>query len=123
MDFMDMFRKKEEDQTLERTLMLLTGVGVGVGLMYLLDPSMGRRRRAMIRDSASSAAHQVGESVSGAWDDVSHRAQGLMHETKGMVSVASSSFRLWKAIVESETYSSPRVRWIPAMLVSRSASE
>jgi len=91
MDFMDMFRKKEEDHTLERTFMLLTGVGVGVGLMYLLDPSLGRRRREVIRDKMASAAHQAGESVTGAWEDVSHRAQGLMHETKGMVSDAASA--------------------------------
>jgi len=91
MDFMDMFRKKEEDHTLERTFMLLTGVGVGVGLMYLLDPSLGRRRRALFRDKMASAAHQAGESVGGAWEDVSNRAQGLMHETKGMVSDAASA--------------------------------
>lgn len=32
---------------------VLTGLGVGVGLMYLLDPERGRRRRAHPRSSGA----------------------------------------------------------------------
>jgi uncharacterized membrane protein len=89
-DIKNLFRKQEEDQTLERTFMLLTGVGVGVGLMYLLDPSLGRRRRAMIADQATGLTHRAGDTITGAAQDLSNRAKGLMHETTGMVQGAAS---------------------------------
>lgn len=37
---------------------LLTGIGVGFGLMYLLDPGRGARRRARVRDAAVNAMQQ-----------------------------------------------------------------
>ena len=62
---------------MSRNLLFLSGLGVGLGLMYLLDPNQGARRRALLRDrsdgargqcqrmrrradSSSSSQHQVG---------------------------------------------------------------
>jgi hypothetical protein len=56
---------------------VLTGVGLGAGLVYVLDPVEGRRRRRMIADRAASvvrdskagaarAARQLGSHVEGA---------------------------------------------------------
>jgi hypothetical protein len=38
---------------------LLFGMGLGAALMYLLDPSWGRRRRAQLRAHLESGAQQV----------------------------------------------------------------
>lgn len=38
----------------------LAGIGLGTGLMFFLDPSRGKQRRAMVRDRAKSTSRQVG---------------------------------------------------------------
>jgi uncharacterized membrane protein len=83
MDFSNMFCK-EEDRTLERIFGVVTGLGVGLGMMYLFDPSMGRRRRSLIMDQMSSATHTAGETISGAYEDVSNRTKGMVHEARSM---------------------------------------
>ena len=40
---------------------ILAVVGVGLGLMYLLDPNQGARRRALIRDKAVGMKNDLTE--------------------------------------------------------------
>jgi hypothetical protein len=56
---------------------MLAGAGIGAGLMYLLDPQLGRRRRALARDKAVSLAHQAQEAAEVVGRDMSNRARGL----------------------------------------------
>ncbi len=42
-----------------RTRTLLTGAGLGVGIMYLCDPRIGQRRRAVLREQLANAAHKA----------------------------------------------------------------
>jgi hypothetical protein len=62
---------------MERTVTFLAGVGVGAGLMYVLDPQMGRRRRAHARDKIVHAAHEAQDAAGAVARDVRNRAQGL----------------------------------------------
>src|ERR1700685_4024593 len=48
---------------IENTLAILGAAGLGVGLMYLLDPQQGRRRRAAIAAAAGHAASSTGDAV------------------------------------------------------------
>ena len=57
---------------------VLTGLGIGVGLMYLLDPERGRRRRAHIRDQVAHGTRLAGGAVGATSRDVAHRASGAM---------------------------------------------
>ena len=41
---------------MNRNLLLLGGIGLGAGLMYIFDPDRGRRRRATARDAAAAKA-------------------------------------------------------------------
>lgn len=69
-----------------RPTTLVTGVlalGAGAGLMYLLDPLGGRRRRALVKDKLRHGAHEAGDTVSAAASDVSNRARGLAAEALG----------------------------------------
>jgi uncharacterized membrane protein len=51
--------------------------GLGAGVMYLLDPDRGRRRRAMLRDKAASLVSESTWMAGKTWRDVSHRAEGV----------------------------------------------
>ncbi len=55
----------------------ITGLGAGAGLMYLMDPARGRRRRALIRDRFSSIFSQSGHEFDKAWRDAVNRSHGL----------------------------------------------
>jgi uncharacterized membrane protein len=61
-------------------LLLLGGIGLGAGLMYLLDPNRGRRRRAVMRDTINHAGHLLSRAAGITSRDISHRAQGLWAE-------------------------------------------
>ena len=56
---------------------LLSGVGLGAGLMYLLDPAGGRRRRALVRDKTAHALHKGGGAALKTSRHVGNRAKGL----------------------------------------------
>jgi hypothetical protein len=67
-----------------RTKTLLGSAGLGAGLMYLLDPERGRRRRALLRDKGVSAWRFSERAVSKTSRDVGNRAQGLAASAKGL---------------------------------------
>lgn len=67
---------------MDRTLSLFAGLGLGAGLMYYLDPQLGRRRRAMLRDQVASARNRLNNCLDATWSDVRHRAQGLAAEAR-----------------------------------------
>jgi hypothetical protein len=60
---------------------LLLGMILGAGLMYLLDPERGRRRRALIRDQFVHGAHEL-EDFGG---EVASRARHLRNRARGAV--------------------------------------
>jgi uncharacterized membrane protein len=63
-------------QQTRQAVAALGGLGVGAGLMYLLDPDRGRRRRAMIRDQIVQALHETGDALDAGVRDLNNRAYG-----------------------------------------------
>jgi hypothetical protein len=59
---------------------LMIGAGVGAGLMYLYDPQMGRRRRALTRDRFIRLGHRIDDSIDVTARDFTNRAVGLWAE-------------------------------------------
>jgi hypothetical protein len=62
---------------MNRAAALMVGAGLGAGVMYLLDPDLGRRRRAIARDKAVRLAHETRDAAEVVTRDVQNRAQGL----------------------------------------------
>lgn len=61
----------------------LAGLGIGLGLMYILDPDRGRRRRALVRDKIAHSA-KVGAGRFGATRrDLAQRATGVAARMRG----------------------------------------
>jgi uncharacterized membrane protein len=65
-------------------MILATGLGLGAGLTYLLDPDKGRRRRALLRDKAVRAVHRVNDCINVAARDVRHRSCGLKADARAL---------------------------------------
>jgi len=62
---------------------VLLGAAIGAGIMYLLDPDGGRRRRALLRDQLVSAGHKTSDAVGATSRDVTNRARGVVAELRG----------------------------------------
>jgi osmotically-inducible protein OsmY len=65
---------------MKRGLTMLIGSGVGAGLMYMYDPQMGRRRRAVARDKIIRAAHKIDDAMDVTSRDLVNRTGGLWAE-------------------------------------------
>jgi hypothetical protein len=64
------------------TTSLLVGAGAGAGLMYLLDPDLGNRRRALVRDQLVRARHLTEDAMDATSRDVRNRARGVVAELR-----------------------------------------
>jgi hypothetical protein len=62
---------------------LLTGVGLGVGLMYFLEPDRGQRRRALVRDKLAHAATVRADAAGATSRDVANRTVGTVAQVRG----------------------------------------
>src|ERR1051326_5972964 len=63
-------------------LLMLGCTGLGAGVMYMLDPRLGRRRRALVRDKAQAAWRRLGQGISRTLRDARQRTYGFMAETR-----------------------------------------
>jgi BON domain len=90
-----------EDQTMRRdpVLSFLAGAAIGAGLMFLLDPDRGSRRRAFARDRILTAGRHAG--------DLGARARHLRNRARGLVAGARSRMQ---ADAEDDDALAERVR-------------
>jgi hypothetical protein len=65
---------------------LLTGVGTGATLVYLFDPAVGSRRRALARDRMARATHRTRHGLGSAMRDIANRSRGIAAATRGRLS-------------------------------------
>ncbi|HVK13748.1 MAG TPA: YtxH domain-containing protein [Gemmataceae bacterium] len=72
------------------TMSWLCGFAAGAAAVYFLDPVRGQARRALVRDKAASWADQAQEYADKTARDLSHRAAGLMHETRQAIAAPAS---------------------------------
>lgn len=67
----------EDDNSARLWTGFLTGAGVGAACMYLIDPNLGARRRAVIRDKLVSGGHRTVNGLAASRRDFAHRARGV----------------------------------------------
>src|SRR5262245_44132387 len=60
----------------------MLAAGVGAGVMFLLDPQAGRRRRAILRDKTLSLGRHASVAVDKTARDVKNRAHGTVVSIK-----------------------------------------
>lgn len=71
---------------MNKGLMFGAGLGLGTGLMYLLDPDRGRRRRALLRDKGVWAARKTGDCIGVTARDLRNRTQGIVTDVQSRFS-------------------------------------
>jgi uncharacterized membrane protein/osmotically-inducible protein OsmY len=84
---------------------LMNGLGVGaLGalLMYVFDPQIGRRRRALARDKAIRIAHKTFDAIDVTARDLKNRAVGVVAKTRNLVSEEDLSDEMLEQRVRSK---------------------
>ena len=66
-------------------ILTLGCTGLGAGMMYVLDPKLGRRRRALVRDKAQAYWRRMGKLISQTARDARQRTYGLIAETQTQI--------------------------------------
>ena len=63
----------------------IAGMAAGAALTFILDPSSGRRRRALVRDQFVHAGNKTRRLAEGKAKDLSNRARGVVAETRSLL--------------------------------------
>ena len=80
-----MWRDSRRDEWDELPGMALSALGcfaAGAGLMYLLDPDQGTRRRHVMRDKAVSAVNESGQGLRRTGQHLRNASRGVVAETR-----------------------------------------
>ena len=90
----------------ENVLIGITGVAVGAslgaGLMYILDPDRGNRRRSLMRDRLQKLGNETADAVKAHASDLKNRTRGAVHEMGRKVTSDQPSDATLEARVRSE---------------------
>ncbi len=93
------------DTSLRQGLLTLGGVGIGAGLMYILDPDRGRRRRALVRDKIARGVNETGRAIGSVGTvsrDLGNRARGILAHARPRVKPEEVSNNTLESRVRSQ---------------------
>jgi hypothetical protein len=69
---------------------LMNGATLGAGLMYVLDPQQGKRRRALVRDKMDRSLNKLDDALAKSGRDLANRTRGFMAETRNQFRLESN---------------------------------
>lgn len=70
------------NRTIESTLAIIGGLGLGAAAMYLMDPQLGHKRRAAIRSSANDAVAGTRQAAGASLHHMSDRISDTAHSAR-----------------------------------------
>src|SRR5438132_281190 len=74
-------KNRSWEKTMNKQISVLTGVGLGAGLMYFRDPEGGRRRRRTVLDKCGAFQRDTAGSIRGLARHAGNHARGAVHQT------------------------------------------
>jgi len=81
---------------MHRAMWLVGGIGLGTGLMYLLDPAQGQRRRSRMQSRARRARYRFEDALDRSATSLGSRAHDLATTSRGWLRRAEEApSRLW----------------------------
>jgi len=89
-------------EIMNRNLSLLSAAGIGAGLMYLFDPSRGKRRRALLANKITHAGKVASNTTVRTGRDIRNRVQGLVAEVQSLLQTTEVSDQVLQARVRSK---------------------
>ena len=92
----------EEDVMFNRIKRSITLTGLSAGLMYLFDPDVGNRRRALLRDRFNHAINRLGRSMDVLARDLENRLYGTICELQQLVTGHDTTDEVISARVRSK---------------------
>jgi osmotically-inducible protein OsmY len=78
------------------------GLALGAGIMFLLDPDRGNRRRALVRDKAVRAGHSLDDAATELSQELRDRTRGALHETRARLREETVDDRVLEERVRAE---------------------
>jgi hypothetical protein len=75
-------RHASTGERIGQTFVFLGGIGLGAGLLFILDPQAGAARRAWVRDRLGSGVRSFGRFLDKRVRDLRNRAQGRVAELR-----------------------------------------
>ena len=81
-DLGEMWRERAEQIGGAKGLLMLGCVGLGVGLMYMLDPNGGTRRRALVHDKTRAYWQKTGDLIGKTAHEAGNRTRGILWKAR-----------------------------------------
>jgi uncharacterized membrane protein len=70
---------------MNKAMAVISGLGIGAGLMYIFDPDRGKRRRAQVRNTVRHAANKTSDAIGKTSRDLANRVSGIVAEAESVV--------------------------------------
>ena len=77
------------------TANLLVGAGLGAAHAFVLDPSTGNRRRALLRDQLARASRKTRSGLGATTKDVANRTRGMWAPATQALAAAATATGVW----------------------------
>jgi osmotically-inducible protein OsmY len=87
---------------MNKVLKVVGAIGLGAGLMYLLDPDRGKRRRALLRNKAEHATRIAADVAGKTRRDVRNHLRGVFAEVQSLCRTREVSDSVLEARVRSK---------------------
>ncbi|HWN98963.1 MAG TPA: SRPBCC family protein [Blastocatellia bacterium] len=70
---------------MNKTMGVISSLGIGAGLMYLFDPDRGNRRRSRVRNKIQRVANKTDDAIGKTSRDLANRLSGIVAEAESLV--------------------------------------
>lgn len=102
---------------MNKAVAIMFGAAAGAGVMFILDPANGRKRRALVRDKTVKAWNESSRAVNRTTRDLRNRSAGLAHDARKAVNNLTSTLQGSKGIAQraGERMTETAAKWSPAL--------
>jgi uncharacterized membrane protein len=87
---------------MNKAMAMISGLGLGAGLMYLFDPDRGKRRRTRVHDKVTHLVNKTDDAIGKTSRDLANRLTGIGAEAESLFVCGKASDDVLSARVRSK---------------------